>query len=100
MTNILNLVLHPGLKLQYCKTNKWPQRWQDEAIQITRRIFNEDYKDFGMADERSASSVNVAAHTQGNEVSEINIFTYLLTLDIEKYLPFGDACPNGWKFSG
>jgi hypothetical protein len=68
VANIFNLVLHPGLRLRYFKANNWPQEWQDEAIEVTRRIFDEDYKDFRMADERSTSAVNVA-RTEGNEVS-------------------------------
>jgi len=53
-----------------------------------------------MADERSTPSVNVA-HMEGNEVSEINHVNFLLISHLEKYLPFSDACPNGWvqKFS-
>jgi hypothetical protein len=102
MSKIFNLlVLHPGLRVQYFKSNKWPQQWQDEAVQITCHIFEEDYKDFIMADDGPTSSMNMA-HTQGqqgNEVSEIIFFNCLLTSNIEKYLLFGNACSNG-RFSG
>jgi len=82
ITNIFNIVLHPSLKARYFKANKWPQEWQDEAIKITRRIFDEDYKDFGMVKDRSTSSVNIS-QVQRNEVSETNIFISLLTLHRE-----------------
>ena len=38
------IVLHPGLKTQYFKDNKWPQNWQDNVIAITWKIFDEEYK--------------------------------------------------------
>jgi len=73
VTNILNIVLHPSLKARYFKANKWPQEWEDEAIEITRRIFDEDYKEFGIAKDRSTSSVNIL-RVQSNEVNKTNIF--------------------------
>ena len=73
VSDIFILVLHPGLRMWYFKTNKWPQEWQDEAVSITQRVFDDDYKDFGMADERTTLSANVA-HIQSDPVSLINFF--------------------------
>jgi hypothetical protein len=77
----LNIVLHPSLRAWYFKANKWPQEWEDEAIKITRRIFDEDYKDFSIAKDRSTSSVNVS-QVQSNEVSKTNIFISDIPADI------------------
>jgi hypothetical protein len=81
VTNILNIVLHPSLKAWYFKVNKWPQEWEDEAIKITRHIFYEDYKDFGIAKDRSTSSMNVS-QVQSNEVSKTNTFISDIPADI------------------
>jgi len=80
VTNILNIVLHPSLKARYFKANKWPQEWEDEAIEITHRIFDEDYKDFGIVKDRSTSSMNVLQVQ--NKVSKTKIFISDIPADI------------------
>jgi len=52
------IVLHPGLKTQYFKDNKWPQNWQDNVIAITRKSFDEEYKEPGKPDGLPNSSVD------------------------------------------
>lgn len=65
----LVIVLHPGLKLQYFKDNKWPQQWQDDAIAITRRIFDDEYPS-SIPDTISGSSVvNALDTSQSDKVS-------------------------------
>jgi Na+-transporting methylmalonyl-CoA/oxaloacetate decarboxylase gamma subunit len=55
---ILFIVLHPGLKTQYFKDNKWPQSWQDEAITIMWRIFNDEYELSGPLDDLPDSLID------------------------------------------
>jgi len=64
----LLIVLHPGLKLQYFNDNKWPQHWQDDAVTITRRIFNDEYPS-SLPDTMSGSSVNALDTSQNDKVS-------------------------------
>ena len=69
--NCLTLViaLHPGLKLQYFKDNKWPQHWQDEAITITQRIFDNEYPSSSLQENVPGSSANTLDTSQSNQVS-------------------------------
>jgi len=50
-------VLHPSLKTQYFKDNKWQQDWQDKAIAITRRIFETEYKHHSSSDDTPLPSM-------------------------------------------
>ena len=76
----------------YFKDNKWPQAWQDEAIEITRRVFDTDYKDV-LAGDVSRSSVGAVQTQESNKVSKSyeSIYHLLLTLCIDKYFPLGNA---------
>lgn len=63
-------VLHPGLKTKYFRDNKWQQPWQDEAIAITRRIFDEEYQDSGVSDDTPSSFADATEVEQGGKVSK------------------------------
>jgi hypothetical protein len=64
----LVIVLHPSLKLQYFKNNKWLQNWQADAIAITRRIFNNEYTSSSLPD-NTGSSVSALATLQSDKIS-------------------------------
>ena len=63
------VVLHPGLKTKYFRDNRWQQEWQDEAIAITRRIFDEEYWDSGVSSDTPNSCVDVTQALQSGKVS-------------------------------
>jgi len=86
------IVLHPGLKTQYFKDNKWLQSWQDKVIAITWKIFDNEYKLSGLPDDSPNSSVGTQP---SNTVSGPSIVISLLICCTEYYLPFCNACPNG-----
>ena len=90
-----NIVLHPSLKARYFKANKWPQDWQDEAVEITRRIFDEDYKSFGGAKDIFTSSVDVLP-IQNNYVSEANTSIIMFLLTLPREIPFVQQCVPRW----
>ena len=94
MTNILNVVLHPSLKTRYFKANKWPQDWEDEAVEITQRIFDEDYKDFGTAKDISMSSVTIS-QVLSNEISKTYIYMGSL-LTLHRKIPSIQRCVPRW----
>ena len=64
------VVLHPGLKTNYFRENRWQQSWQDEAIAITRRIFDEEYQDSGVSDDTPSSFVDATQVQQSGKVSK------------------------------
>jgi hypothetical protein len=37
-------VLHPSFKDEYFKLAQWPKEWIDEAIKLTRKMYNKWYK--------------------------------------------------------
>jgi len=73
-------VLHPGLKTWYFKDNKWPQKWHDEAVAITRRIFYDEYPDSPLTKDASTSSVTAVDAQGSSKVSTTNWFMFVLTL--------------------
>jgi len=87
-------VLHPGLKTWYFKDNKWPQEWHDEAVAITRQIFNDEYQDSPSSEDISRSSVTAADAPESSKASNTNLFILVLTLCVGKYFPFGNAHAN------
>ena len=87
-------VLHPGLKTWYFKDNKWPQEWHDEAVAITRWIFDNEYQDLPVSVDVSRSSVTTTDAPESNKVSSTNLFMFVLTLCVDKYFPFGDVHAN------
>ena len=89
------IVLHLGLKTQYFKDNKWQQDWQDKAITITQRIFDKEYQDSGLSNDTSGSSVNATQAQQSGKVSRTAIHLLQLTSDIDQYLLYCNARPNG-----
>ncbi len=70
----LFILLHPGLKMQYFKDNKWPQDWQDEAIAIMRRIFDDEYRS-GLPNDLPDSSID---SQPSNMVSQPSVAISLL----------------------
>ncbi|KAA1079646.1 hypothetical protein PGT21_019293 [Puccinia graminis f. sp. tritici] len=38
------MVLHPSFKDKYFKLAKWPKEWVDEAVKLTREMYNKWYK--------------------------------------------------------
>ncbi|KAA1104156.1 hypothetical protein PGT21_012411 [Puccinia graminis f. sp. tritici] len=38
------MVLHPSFKDEYFKLAKWPKEWIDEAVRLTREMYNKWYK--------------------------------------------------------
>ncbi|EFP77405.2 uncharacterized protein PGTG_03361 [Puccinia graminis f. sp. tritici CRL 75-36-700-3] len=38
------MVLHPSFKDEYFKLAKWPKEWIDEAVKLTREMYNKWYK--------------------------------------------------------
>ncbi|OAV98892.1 hypothetical protein PTTG_25552 [Puccinia triticina 1-1 BBBD Race 1] len=40
----ISMVLHPSFKDKYFKLAKWPQSWIDEAIRLTREMYEKWYK--------------------------------------------------------
>jgi hypothetical protein len=81
--------------MQYFKDNKWQQDWQDEAIAITRRIFDKEYQDSGLSTNTSGSSIDASQAQQSGKVSRTAIHLLQLTSDIDQYLPYRNAHPNG-----
>ena len=70
----LFIVLHPRLKTQYFKDNKWPQAWQNDAIAITQRIFDNEYQSSSLPDDIPSSSKRAS---ETNKVStKYNCFLY------------------------
>jgi len=67
------VVHHPGLKTQYFKDNKWQQDWQDEAIAIAQRIYDDEYQDPGMLNDMPGASVDPMQVQQSGKASRTGI---------------------------
>lgn len=89
------IVLHPGLKTQYFKDNKWEQGWQDEAIAIARRIFDEDYKLSGVPADLPNSSVDAQPSNTVSKPTVTNIFTETTDVFYRK-IPSVPQCVSKW----
>ena len=103
LSNFSILVLHPSLKAQYFKDNKWPQEWQDEAIEITRRVFDHDYQGSSLPYYPPSPSVDTASASESNKVIHGSTSSIdLLISPLDQYFSFSNACPTGlsWIYSG
>src|SRR5258705_6234109 len=85
------VVLHPGLKTKYFRDNRWQQKWQDEAITITQRIFDEEYQDSGVSDDTSNSFVDTTHIQQSGKVSK-NCCWYYRTDNLYRPTPSVQQC--------
>lgn len=76
----------PSLKTKYFIDNKWEQSWQDEALAITQRVFDEDYRGTLPAVGDSAHVRNPDGDDGGDKgevwVCSQNLFLIILFTDI------------------
>jgi len=79
----LSVVLHPSLKTQYFKDNKWLPEWEDEAIAITRKIFENEYRGPRLQNQMLDSAPDQSNPQQSSKVSELGFFaTIFVSTDI------------------
>ncbi|KAH9926054.1 uncharacterized protein B0H18DRAFT_876771 [Fomitopsis serialis] len=62
------MVLHPGLKLEYFKQNRWPREWIDTAEQLTRA-------EYELLAEKKAGALGKAMDTQKDVRTLLTTFT-------------------------
>lgn len=103
LSNFSILVLHPGLKAQYFKNNKWPQEWQDEAIEITQQVFEHDYQGSSLPYYPPSPSVDTVSASESNKVNHSSTSSIdLLISPLDQYFLFSNVHPTGlsWNYSG